>query len=157
MQAGFRQYEISAWARAGLRCRHNLNYWRYGDFLGIGAGAHSKLTLPAEQTVRRRIRHRHPGTWLKAKQSGNWLAEDRLIDEEERVFEFFLNQLRLYDGVRKDQFTPRTGVHWNRVSDRVEKAIESGFLIDRSGVLKPTSLGWRFSNEIQAMFLPSRA
>jgi len=72
MAAGFRQYEISAWAREGFRCRHNLNYWRYGDFLGIGAGAHSKLTLPAEQSVRRRIRHKHPKTWLKAKQSGNW-------------------------------------------------------------------------------------
>lgn len=156
LAAGFRQYEISAWAREGFRCRHNLNYWRYGDFLGIGAGAHSKLTLPAEQSVRRRIRHKHPKTWLKAKQSGNWLAEDRSIDEEERVFEFFLNQLRLYDGVRKDQFTPRTGVRWNRVSARVEKAIGNGLLTDRNGVLKPTSLGWRFSNEIQAIFLPSR-
>jgi oxygen-independent coproporphyrinogen-3 oxidase len=155
-EAGFRQYEISAWAREGFRCRHNLNYWRYGDFLGIGAGAHSKLTLPAEQSVRRRVRQKHPETYLKARQSGNWLVEDRLIDEEERVFEFFLNQLRLYDGVRKEQFTLRTGVSWDRVTVRVEKAIESGLLTDRNGVLKPTSLGWRFSNEIQAIFLPSR-
>ncbi len=153
--SGFSQYEISAWARAGYRCRHNLNYWRYGDFLGIGAGAHSKLTLPAEQSVRRRIRQRHPGAWLKAMQSGEWLAEDYLIDDEERVFEFFLNQLRLYDGVRKDQFTPRTGVAWSRVSARVEKAIERGLLQDNCGLLKPTALGWRFSNEIQAIFLPS--
>ena len=155
-QAGFRQYEISAWAREGFWCRHNLNYWRYGDFLGIGAGAHSKLTLPAEQSVRRRVRHRHPGAYLKAKQSGNWLAEDRSLGEEERVFEFFLNQLRLYDGVRKEQFTPRTGVSWSRVSVRVEKAIERGLLADSDGVLKPTPLGWRFSNETQAIFLPSR-
>ena len=155
IESGFRQYEISAWAREGFRCRHNLNYWRYGDFLGIGAGAHSKLTLPAEQSVRRRVRQRHPGAYLKAKQSGNWLAEDWLIGEEERVFEFFLNQLRLYDGVRKDQFTPRTGVGWNRVSVRVEKAIESGLLTDNNGMLKPTALGWRFSNETQAIFLPS--
>ncbi len=154
LESGFRQYEISAWARAGFRCRHNLNYWRYGDFLGIGAGAHSKLTLPAEQSVRRRVRHRHPDVWLKAMQSGEWLADDRLIGEEERVFEFFLNQLRLYDGVRKDQFTPRTGVGWNRISARLEKAIERGVLQDSCGMLKPTALGWRFSNEIQAMFLP---
>ena len=157
MQSGFRQYEISAWAREGFRCRHNLNYWRYGDFLGIGAGAHSKITLPAEQSVRRRIRQRHPATWLKAMQTGQWLAEDRLIGEEERVFEFFLNQLRLYDGVRKEQFTPRTGVSWDRVSVRVEKAIESGLLTDRNGVLKPTPLGWRFTNDTQAIFLPSRS
>ncbi len=155
LESGFRQYEISAWARPGFRCRHNLNYWRYGDFLGIGAGAHSKLTLPAEQSVRRRVRQKHPRTWLEAKQTGQWLAEDRLLGEEERVFEFFLNQLRLYEGVRKAQFTPRTGVTWNRVSVRVEKAIESGLLTDSNGVLKPTSLGWRFNNEIQAIFLPS--
>jgi len=154
-ESGLRQYEISAWAREGFQCRHNLNYWRYGDFLGIGAGAHSKLTLPAEQSVRRRVRQKHPKAYLNAKKSGNWLAEDRLIDEEERVFEFFLNQLRLYDGVCKEQFTPRTGVSWSRVSVRVEKAIESGLLKDSNGVLMPTSLGWRFSNEIQAIFLPS--
>ena len=154
-ESGFRQYEISAWAREGFRCWHNLNYWQYGDFLGIGAGAHSKITLPAEQSVRRRVRQRHPGTWLKAMQTGQWLAEDRLIGEEERVFEFFLNQLRLYDGVRKEHFTMRTGVNWGRVSVRVEKAIESGLLTDGNGVLKPTALGWRFTNDIQAIFLPS--
>ncbi len=156
IESGFGQYEISAWAREGFRCRHNLNYWRYGDFLGIGAGAHSKLTLPAEQSVRRRVRQKNPRTWLKAEQSGNWLVDDRVIGEEERVFEFFLNQLRLYDGVRKEQFTPRTGVSWDRVSARVEKAIESGLLEDRNGLLKPTALGWRFNNEIQAIFLPTR-
>jgi oxygen-independent coproporphyrinogen-3 oxidase len=156
IESGFGQYEISAWAREGFRCRHNLNYWRYGDFLGIGAGAHSKLTLPAEQSVRRRVRQKNPRTWLKAEQSGNWLVDDRVIGEEERVFEFFLNQLRLCDGVRKEQFTPRTGVSWDRVSVRVEKAIESGLLADRNGLLKPTALGWRFNNEIQAIFLPPR-
>jgi putative oxygen-independent coproporphyrinogen III oxidase len=154
-QAGFGQYEISAWAREGSQCRHNLNYWRYGDFLGIGAGAHSKVTLPAEQSVRRRVRQKHPKTWLKAMQTGEWLIEDRLIDKEERVFEFFLNQLRLYDGVCKQQFAPRTGVSWSRVSERVEKAIRRGLLTDTEGVLKPTSLGWRFVNETQAIFLPS--
>ena len=155
-EAGFRQYEISAWAREGFRCRHNLNYWRYGDFLGIGAGAHSKLTLPAERSVRRRVRQRHPESWLKAMQTGEWLAEDRLIGEEDRIFEFFLNQLRLYDGVRKAQFTPRTGISWSRVSVRVENAIKSGLLTESNGVLKPTSLGWRFNNEVQAIFLPPK-
>ena len=155
MDAGFRQYEISAWAREGFECRHNLNYWRYGDFLGIGAGAHSKITLPAEQSVRRRVRQRLPKAWLEAMQTGKWLVEDRLIDEEERVFEFFLNQLRLHDGIIKKQFSPRTGVSWNSVSERVEKAINKGLLTDTKEVLKPTSLGWRFTNETQAMFLPS--
>jgi len=155
VQAGFSQYEVSAWAREGFQCRHNLNYWRYGDFLGIGAGAHSKLTLPAEQSIRRRIRHRQPKAYLRAKQTGDWLADDRVLGEEDRIFEFFLNQLRLYDGVCKKQFTPRTGVSWSRVSSRVDKAIERGLLREKNGIYKPTSLGWRFSNETQQMFLPT--
>jgi len=153
--AGFGQYEISAWARAGQRCRHNLNYWQYGDFLGIGAGAHSKITLAAAGSVRRRIRHRHPKVYLQGKQNGEFLAEECLLSEDERVFEFFLNQLRLYDGVRKEQFTARTGVAWNDVSGRVDKAVSRGLLTDRGAMLKPTGLGWRFSNETQQIFLPA--
>ena len=154
-EAGFRQYEISAWAREGHRCLHNLNYWQYGDFLGIGAGAHSKITLPSEGLVRRRVRHRHPKMYLQARQSGKFLAKDNFISKDERVFEFFLNQLRLYDGVRKEQLTPRTGVAWNDVSERVETAVNRGLLSDVGTVLKPTGLGWRFSNETQAIFLPA--
>jgi oxygen-independent coproporphyrinogen-3 oxidase len=112
--AGYEQYEISAWSRPGSECRHNLNYWRYGDFLGIGAGAHAKITLPSESAVRRRIRLRHPAAWVRGVEEGDSLAEDTNLEPSERVFEFFLNQLRL----------------------------------------APTSLGWRFSNEIQALFLP---
>ncbi len=153
-KAGYGQYEISAWAKPGSKCRHNLNYWRYGDFLGIGAGAHAKITLPSEHTVRRRIRLRHPVAWMKQVGQGNGLAEDRALEASERVFEFFLNQLRLRGGVRKSQFEPRTGVAWSEVSAPVGLAIEKGLLKDENGVLAPTSLGWRFSNEIQALFLP---
>jgi oxygen-independent coproporphyrinogen-3 oxidase len=152
--AGFAQYEISAWAREGDRCRHNLNYWQYGDFLGIGSGAHSKITLASQGCVRRQVRHRQPKAYLQAVQSGRFLAEDRLVGEEERVFEFFLNQLRLNDGVNKEQFTPRTGVAWIKVTSRVEKALTRGLLRDSGTLLEPTGLGWRFSNETQAIFLP---
>ena len=153
-RAGYRQYEVSAWARPDLQCRHNLNYWRYGDFLGIGAGAHGKITLPAEQSVRRRIRQRHPRSWMKEVWEGKGIIEDRVLDPAERVFEFFLNQLRLRDGVLKDQLEPRAGVAWNEVATRVNGAIEKGLLRDENGVLSPTELGWRFTNEIQAVFLP---
>jgi putative oxygen-independent coproporphyrinogen III oxidase len=153
-QAGYGQYEISAWCRPGFECWHNLNYWRYGDFLGIGAGAHAKITLPSENTIRRRIRVRHPASWMKQVWQGNGLAEDNPLQPEERVFEFFLNQLRLRDGVKKEQFEPRTGVGWAEVSERVQLAVEKGLLRDENGVLAPTGLGWRFSNEIQALFLP---
>ena len=153
-RAGYRQYEVSAWARPDLQCRHNLNYWRYGDFLGIGAGAHGKITLPSEQSVRRRVRLRHPRAWMEGVFGGKGIIEDRVLDPAERVFEFFLNQLRLRDGVLKDQLEPRAGVDWNEVAMRVNGAIEKGLLRDENGVLSPTELGWRFSNEIQEVFLP---
>jgi putative oxygen-independent coproporphyrinogen III oxidase len=153
-RAGYRQYEISAWARPDFQCRHNLNYWRYGDFLGIGAGAHGKITLPSEQAVRRRVRQRHPRSWMQGVWEGKGIIEDRALDPAERVFEFFLNQLRLREGVLKEQLEPRTGIAWNEVSARVSEAIEKGLLMDENGVLAPTGLGWRFSNEIQAIFLP---
>jgi oxygen-independent coproporphyrinogen-3 oxidase len=151
--AGFRQYEISAWSRPGHECRHNLNYWRYGDFIGIGAGAHGKITMPAEQAVRRRIRLRHPASWMQSVESGR-LAEDRSVEPAERIFEFFLNQLRLRQGVRISQFEPRTGLLWGAVAERVEDAIHKGLLAREGDLLRPTELGWRFSNDTQAIFLP---
>ena len=152
--AGYEQYEISAWCRDGAQCRHNLNYWQYGDFIGIGAGAHGKITLPSEEKIRRRSRHKHPQTWMKKVGDGEGLIEDREIDAGERVFEFFLNQLRLRGGVRKDQFSARTGLPWDEVSSRVDLALEKGLLTDEDGRLKPSELGWRFANETQAIFLP---
>jgi oxygen-independent coproporphyrinogen-3 oxidase len=152
--AGYVQYEISAWAHPGFQCRHNLNYWRYGDFLGIGAGAHGKITMLSEQAVRRRIRLRHPGSWLKAVSEGAGVVEDRALDTAERVFEFFLNQLRLRDGVIKAQLEPRAGVSWSAVEKQVKEAVEKGLLRDENDRLTPTELGWRFVNEIQAIFLP---
>jgi oxygen-independent coproporphyrinogen-3 oxidase len=152
--SGFGQYEISAWSRPGQACRHNLNYWRYGDYLGIGAGAHSKLTLAADSSVRRRVRLRHPAQWMKAVAGGAPLAEDRALAPAERTFEFFLNQLRLRDGVRKAELASRAGVPWAEVRGRVESAVARGLLRDEDGLLRPTDLGWRFVNELQAIFLP---
>jgi oxygen-independent coproporphyrinogen-3 oxidase len=153
-KSGYHQYEVSAWSKENLQCRHNLNYWTYGDFLGIGAGAHSKITLPAQGAIRRRIRHRHPKAYLKALQTGQFVSEDRILGTAERIFEFFLNQLRLQRGVRKDQFVARTGLPWAAVSQQVGIAISKGLLEDDGQWLRPTELGWRFSNETQAIFLP---
>ena len=151
--AGYLQYEISAWAQPGRECRHNLNYWRYGDFIGIGAGAHGKLTIAAEGSVRRRIRLRHPSAWMKASGSGR-LADDRALGSEELIFEFFLNQSRLRRGIRVSQFQPRTGLPWCAVEARVGEAVGRGLLERDGDWLKPTGLGWRFSNDTQAIFLP---
>jgi len=91
---------------------------------------------------------------MKGVWDGQGVIEDTDLAPSERVFEFFLNQLRLRDGVLKSQLEPRTGVPWSEVSGRVQEAIDKGLLSDENGVLSPTGLGWRFSNDIQALFLP---
>ena len=153
-KAGYSQYEVSAWSQPGRECQHNLNYWHYGDYIGIGAGAHGKITVAAEQLVRRRVRIRHPLTWMKAVEEGGSLAQDATLSGEERVFEFFLNQLRLRTGVQKSQFERRTGIPWEHAENRVSRLLEKGLLIEQHGRLVPTELGWRFSNDCQAIFLP---
>ncbi len=152
--AGYGQYEISAFALAGLQSRHNVNYWRYGDFLAVGAGAHGKITSPSEGAVLRYAKHRQPKRYLQGSCSGDWLAEKRRVTVDERVFEFFLNQLRLKQGVHIDDFSPRTGLSWKVVEERVQMAINSGLLEAVQKRLKPTSLGWRFVNDVQQIFLP---
>ena len=148
--SGYEQYEISAWSRTGHACEHNLNYWRYGDFLGIGAGAHAKLTDAATGQIRRLSKHRHPRQYL----SGDRIAENRLIAQGERVFEFFLNRLRLREGISPAEFSARTGLGWELVSGTVGLAVNKGLLEVRNERLVHTETGWRFINDIQAMFLP---
>jgi putative oxygen-independent coproporphyrinogen III oxidase len=152
--AGYEQYEISAFSKPGLQSRHNMNYWRYGDFLAIGAGAHGKITTPVDGKVQRYAKHRHPKRYLSGVESGDWRAELRLLGDEERIFEFFLNQLRLREGVYIGDFSARTGLPWQAVESRVQKAVDKGLLEVSQARLRPTDLGWRFVNDIQQMFLP---
>lgn len=152
--AGYQQYEISAFAKQGLQSRHNLNYWRYGDFLAVGAGAHGKITTPVDGKVQRYAKHRHPKRYMSGVQTGDWRAEKRALNDAERVFEFFLNQLRLKQGVYTGDFSARTGLPWEIVESRVQKAVEKGLLEMYQTRLRPTGLGWRFVNDIQQMFLP---
>ncbi|KAA9131275.1 radical SAM family heme chaperone HemW [Marinihelvus fidelis] len=152
VEGGFAQYEVSAWARPGQSSRHNLNYWRFGDYLGIGAGAHAKLTDPAGGRILRLAKSRHPKRYL----AGDRLAETREIDVEERVFEFFLNGLRLRDGFARDAFEARTGLGWETVADRVGQAVERGLLEPGGAGYAPSALGWRFVNDLQALFLPGK-
>lgn len=152
--AAFDQYEISAFSQSSGQSRHNLNYWRYGDFLAVGAGAHGKITTPSDGRVQRYAKHRHPKRYLQGLESGDWLAESRSLSAEELVFEFFLNQLRLKAGVHISDFSERTGLAWTMVEPRVQQAVDKGLLETKEGRLKATELGWRFVNEIQQMFLP---
>jgi oxygen-independent coproporphyrinogen-3 oxidase len=152
--AGYAQYELSAFAKPGRQCRHNMNYWRYGDFLAVGAGAHGKVTAPATGNIVRYAKQRHPKRYLNAMKTGEWLADTRQLPAEERVFEFFLNQLRLKHGVMKSDFCSRTGLPWETVESRISEAIDRGLLYWQGSRLKPTELGWRFVNETQQIFLP---
>ena len=152
--AGYEQYEISAFAQTGMQSRHNMNYWRYGDFIAIGAGAHGKITLPADDSVQRYAKHRHPKRYMQGLRGDGWFAEKRVLTDDERVFEFFLNQLRLKQGVYIDDFGPRTGLKWEIVEARVQTVIDKGLLEADDKRLRPTSLGWKFVNDIQQMFLP---
>ena len=152
--SAYGQYEISAFAQAEKQSRHNVNYWRYGDFLAIGAGAHGKITTAADGQVQRYAKHRHPKRYLQGLQNGDWRAETRVLSDEELVFEFFLNQLRLKQGVTINDFSLRTGLPWSVVESRVHKAVERGLLEVRDKRVGPTELGWRFVNDTQQIFLP---
>jgi len=152
--SGYKQYEISAFALEDRQSRHNMNYWRFGDFLAIGAGAHGKITTASDGRVQRFAKHRHPKRYLKGLESGDWRAETRVLNNEELVFEFFLNQLRLKSGVSIGDFSARTGLPWGVAESRVKSAVDKGLLHINDDRVRPTPLGWKFVNDIQQMFLP---
>jgi putative oxygen-independent coproporphyrinogen III oxidase len=151
--AGYVHYETSAFAKPGHECRHNLNYWRFGDYLGIGAGAHSKLSFP--ERIVRQVRVKHPQQYLERVARAEPVLEEHEVAREEIGFEFMLNALRLSEGVPVSLFAERTGFPLAMVGKALEDA-EARRLIFRDHVrLKPTALGRRFLNDLQALFLPS--
>ena len=151
--AGYSQYEISAYAQSGRRCAHNLNYWRFGDYLGIGAGAHGKLSDAAEGAVRRRWKTRHPKAYLAAPGGQERIGGDGAVASDELPFEYMLNALRLIDGVPMADFAERTGLPHERIADSIARARGKGWLEDRTDRLKTTALGQRFLNDVIASFL----
>ncbi len=149
--AGYRHYETSAFARPGRECRHNLNYWRFGDYLGIGAGAHSKLSF-ADRIVRQ-VRYKQPKQYLAQVAAGAPLLEDAVVAREDVGFEFMLNALRLTDGVPASLFAERTGYPLAIVREGLAAAAARGLIEPDPAVLRPTALGRRFLNDLQALFL----
>ncbi len=150
--AGYRHYEISAHARAGRQCRHNLNYWQFGDYLGIGAGAHGKISLPAEDTLLRRSRLRHPRDYEQARGSQR-IGEERRLQPADRVFEFMLNALRLCDGFEPRLFQDHTGLTLSSIQPLLDQAVSRGLLEASPERIRPSPLGQRFLNDLQALFL----
>ena len=152
--AGYHHYETSAHARLGSECRHNLNYWRFGDYLGIGAGAHSKLSFP--DRIVREIRFRQPKQYLERAAGGDPLAESVEITRDDIGFEFMLNALRLADGVPASLFAERTGHPLALVARALEHAIARGLIEREPASLRATALGRRFLNDLQTLFLVDR-
>ena len=151
--AGYAQYEVSAYARPGRECAHNLNYWRYGDYLGIGAGAHGKLTLGSEQSILRRWKHKHPTTYLAHAGTPAATGGDERIEPSRRPFEYMLNALRLVDGFSLAQFEARTGLLAASIAPQLDAAVGQGWLDVNHGHVRPTELGRRFTNDVVALFL----
>jgi len=153
--AGYRQYETSAFAKPDRECRHNLNYWQFGDYLGIGAGAHSKLSFP--ERILRQVRYKQPQQYLEQMARGEPLLEERDVTRAEIGFEFMLNALRLTDGVPVALFAERTGFPLAIVGKELDAAERRGLIVRDHERIGPTPLGRRFLNDLQAMFLPQKS
>ena len=150
--AGYQNYEISAYARANQRARHNLNYWEFGDYLGIGAGAHSKISFP--HRIIRQARYKQPDSYMQQTASGHAVYEEAEISRDELGFEFMINALRLTDGFEVRQFSERTGLTLQSVESALNKAEAKGLLYRDHLKIAPTELGRRFLNDLQQIFLP---
>jgi putative oxygen-independent coproporphyrinogen III oxidase len=149
--AGYQHYEVSAYARPGKRARHNLNYWQFGDYLGIGAGAHSKLSFP--HRVIRQARYKQPKSYLEHSRNGNPVQEEVEVARNELGFEFMLNALRLTEGFEVNLFAERTGLTLNLIEKELIVAETKGLIYRDHKIIKPTQLGQRFLNDLQQIFL----
>ena len=152
-EAGFGQYEVSAYARDGRRCRHNLNYWTYGDYLGIGAGAHGKISSGHDGRILRRWKPKHPETYMASAGTPAGIGGDEYVAPENRPFDYMLNALRLVDGFSLADFEVRTGLGRDAIKPQLDGAVQRGWLEISGDWAKPTELGMRFANDVMELFL----
>ena len=148
---GLERYEVSAFARPGHRCEHNLNYWQFGDYLGIGAGAHSKLSFP--HRVVRQTRFREPAAYMAQALAGRAVSQDTEVARRDLPFEFMLNATRLKDGFELARFTERTGLPISALQTRLSQAQQRGLIERDAQRVWPTERGFDFLNDLQALFL----
>ena len=151
--AGYAQYEVSAYAQPGRQCAHNLNYWRYGDYLGIGAGAHGKLSLGATGEIRRRWKPKNPREYLAGAGTPAGIGGDDAVAPAQRPFDYMLNALRLVEGFALADFEARTGLPRSAIAARLETASHRGWLELGAERVVPTELGRRFTNDVISLFL----
>jgi len=150
-EAGMQHYETSAYARPGHASRHNLNYWQFGDYLGIGAGAHSKLSF--HDRIVRQMRTKHPQQYMDAVKRGTHIVDARTLARDELPFEFMMNALRLNEGVASALFAERTGLPLRVCASALDQARARGLLESDAVRLKPTLQGQRFLNDLLELFL----
>jgi len=151
--AGYGHYETSAFARSGQQCRHNLNYWTFGDYLGIGAGAHGKLSC--HDRIERQARVKHPRAYMEAVEGkAACIAETRQLDRKDRAFEFMMNAFRLNEGFDLDLFTARTGLAPSFLAPGLGRGVAQGLVERNLHHVKPTTRGRRFLNDLLQLFLP---
>lgn len=149
--AGYERYEVSAYAQAGHRCAHNQNYWTFGDYLGIGAGAHSKLSYP--HRILRQVRWREPRAYQEQALKGQAVSNEHEVTRADLPFEFVLNALRLREGVPLTLFSERTGLPLSALQKGREKALQLGLLEDDPARLQASAKGFDFLSDLQALFL----
>ncbi len=146
--AGYQQYETSAYAKPGFQCQHNLNYWRFGDYLAIGCGAHGKLTFP-NGDILRFSKTKHPKGYLR----GEYIYEEKNVEKNDRAFEFFMNRFRLLEAVPKQELEHYTGLSQSAVKNQIDFAIQQNYIVETLDSWQITEHGKLFLNELLALFL----
>jgi coproporphyrinogen III oxidase-like Fe-S oxidoreductase len=149
---GYAQYEVSAYSQTDFRCRHNSNYWSFGDYLGIGAGAHSKISY-SDGRIDRYVKRRQPEEYMAAEQ-GNFVASAQALHRREIVGEFMMNALRLNNGFTLKQFSARTGLGWETLEPQLELLCKRELLVQEDNVVRATETGRRFLDSVVAEFFP---
>jgi len=150
--AGYERYEVSAYAKKGSRCQHNMNYWQFGDYLGIGAGAHGKIS--SAFGIRRTTREKHPESYMQQMEKDPQVfIEERELGREDLPFEFMLNTLRLVEGVPTEYFKERTGLEISVIQKEIQEGLQKNLLDADPRYLKATPLGMQYLNELQMLFL----
>ena len=150
-ERGLHRYEVSAFARPGHHCRHNLNYWQFGDYLGIGAGAHSKLSFP--HRVVRQVRWREPARYMAEALTGQAMSNEEEVGRQALAFEFMLNALRLRDGFEPKLFTERTGLPMSSIEQGLQAAQQRGLIERTLDRIRPSARGFDFLSDLQQIFL----
>ncbi|MCE2596266.1 radical SAM family heme chaperone HemW [Motilimonas cestriensis] len=149
--AGYQQYEISGYAKPGKQCQHNLNYWRFGDYLGIGCGAHGKVTLPEQNKIIRTTKVKHPNGYLDPERA--YLDQLNEVQPDELPFEYMMNRLRLFEAFDKSEFSQLTGQSSGMMQTAIDAALSKGLLLDLGKQWQVSPLGHRYLNELLALFM----